>query len=214
MYWYIRHGVRSEEGSPEAAARTPEPPSAPAGGRERQLRAPKIRCGKARCRCNTSDQNQWHGPYWYTFMERSEDREEALTLRRQTLPTPRGAAAPPRAQRVAASPRRPGARGAARASSRAPRPSPAPAIEVRGGGRRARDLAQRLAGRRQEGLAEARRRTITRTGSGARRRRSANTAPRRLTRRGTRTERAGVGRRAPRPRLATGTTFEHASYQE
>jgi hypothetical protein len=27
----------------------------------------KIRCGKARCRCNTSDQSQWHGPYWYAF---------------------------------------------------------------------------------------------------------------------------------------------------
>ncbi len=27
----------------------------------------KIRCGKARCRCNTADENQWHGPYWYAF---------------------------------------------------------------------------------------------------------------------------------------------------
>jgi hypothetical protein len=26
-----------------------------------------IRCGKARCRCNTGDQRQWHGPYWYAF---------------------------------------------------------------------------------------------------------------------------------------------------
>lgn len=27
----------------------------------------KIRCGKPRCRCNTTDQAQWHGPYWYAF---------------------------------------------------------------------------------------------------------------------------------------------------
>src|SRR5579871_2249420 len=27
----------------------------------------KIRCGKARCRCNTSDQASWHGPYWYAY---------------------------------------------------------------------------------------------------------------------------------------------------
>ncbi len=26
-----------------------------------------IRCGKRRCRCNTSDQASWHGPYWYAF---------------------------------------------------------------------------------------------------------------------------------------------------
>ena len=27
----------------------------------------RVRCGKPRCRCNTSDQTQWHGPYWYAF---------------------------------------------------------------------------------------------------------------------------------------------------
>ena len=27
----------------------------------------KVRCGKPSCRCNTADQTQWHGPYWYAF---------------------------------------------------------------------------------------------------------------------------------------------------
>lgn len=29
----------------------------------------RIKCGKKRCRCNTTDESEWHGPYWYAFWQ-------------------------------------------------------------------------------------------------------------------------------------------------
>lgn len=59
MYGYIRQVPASK---PRPRRRNPPPTEV----NVTYERLP-IRCGKQGCRCNTSDQKQWHGPYWYAF---------------------------------------------------------------------------------------------------------------------------------------------------
>jgi hypothetical protein len=66
MYWYIRQPCPRSK-SYVLVHKTMAARRGPPGDVVINYELLRIRCGKTRCRCNTTNQDTWHGPYWYAF---------------------------------------------------------------------------------------------------------------------------------------------------